>query len=151
MCYLYSKNRPVHLAVENKGYTNYSKLCIFSHTLKNPNQQDHRCWVAPAKYIITRIVKKVDLWPLCVTFTLNRETPNWDATCRVVMIHEAMKLRQIIFSWSDVTVRTRRISKTVWPLTSMCDLHLEARDPNLGRDTPPCHDTRIYKVWSNYL
>jgi hypothetical protein len=33
----------------------------------------------------------------------------------------------------------------------MCDLHLEARDPNPGRDTPPCHDTRIYEVWSNYL
>jgi hypothetical protein len=28
-------------------------------------------------------------------------------------------------------------------LTAMCDLHLEGRDPKLGRDTPPCHDTRI--------
>jgi hypothetical protein len=25
------------------------------------------------------------------------------------------------------------------------------RDPKLGRDTPPCHDTRSYEVSSNYL
>jgi hypothetical protein len=41
-----------------------------------------------------------------VTFTLKRETPNWDATRRLVMIHVAMKFRQIIFSGSEVTVRT---------------------------------------------
>jgi hypothetical protein len=36
-------------------------------------------------------------------------------------------------------------------LTSMCDIELEARDPNVGRDTPPCHETRINDVSSNYL
>jgi hypothetical protein len=41
-----------------------------------------------------------------VTLTLKRETANWDATRHLVMIHVAMKLRQIIFSGSEVTVRT---------------------------------------------
>jgi hypothetical protein len=33
----------------------------------------------------------------------------------------------------------------------MCDLDLEASDPKVGRATPPCHDTPIYEVSSNYL
>jgi hypothetical protein len=99
-----------------------------------------------------RIVPKVDRWPLCVTFTLKRETPIWDATRRLVMIHIyiSIKCGQIIFSGSKVTVRTRTIVKKVdrWPL---CDLHLESRDPKLGRDTLPCYDTRSYAITSNYL
>jgi hypothetical protein len=38
---------------------------------------------------------------------------NWDATHRLVMILVAMKFGQIIFSGSEVTVRTRRIVQKV--------------------------------------
>jgi hypothetical protein len=52
-----------------------------------------------------------------MTFTLKRETPNWDATCRLVMIHVAMKFGQIIFRGSEVTVRRNE----------KCDVHTDVR------------------------